>query len=105
MVEISFDHYHGYDETTEILHEFTEEYPGLTELHSIGKSTEGRDLWLIEITNKETGPPEDKPAVYVDGNTHAAEVTGWEVCLWLIRRVLENVLCLWVGAGRPIAGA
>ncbi|GAF80617.1 unnamed protein product, partial [marine sediment metagenome] len=33
------------------------------------------------------------------------EVTGWEVCLWLIRRALENVLCLWVGAGRPIAGA
>jgi len=90
MVELSFDHYHGYQETTDILHAFAKEYPGLTELYSIGESTEGRELWLIEITNKETGPSAEKPAVYVDGITHSAEVTGREVCLWLIRHTLKS---------------
>jgi len=90
MVEISFDQYHDYQKTIDILHAFAEEYPGLTELYSIGQSTESRELWLIEIANKETGPSAEKPGVYVDGNTHSAEVTGREVCLWLVRHTLES---------------
>jgi len=130
MVEVSFDHYHGYDETTEILHEFAEEYPGLTELYSIGKSTEGRDLWLINITNKETGSPRRSPQSTLTatptrqrllGGRSASgfrvSLTGLEAYMFnaltlhrqgpgvQCRRALGNVLCLWVGAGRPIAGA
>jgi murein tripeptide amidase MpaA len=90
MVRIEFDHYHGFEEMAEILKVLAEEYPNLCSLYSIGRSTEGRELWLMEITNKETGPAEEKPAVYVDGNTHASEVTGREVCLWLIWHALEN---------------
>jgi len=90
MADLRFDRYHDYDEMTDILHAFAKEFPDLSELYSIGQSTEGRELWLIEITNKETGPAEEKPAVYVDGNTHAAEVTGREVCLWLVKHLLEG---------------
>jgi murein tripeptide amidase MpaA len=90
MVRIEFDHYHGYDEMTEILKGLAKDYPDLAELYSIGNSTAGRELWLMEITNKETGPAEEKPAVYADGNTHSAEVTGREVCLWLIKHSLEG---------------
>ena len=90
MVDLTFDRYHGYDEMTEIIHALAEEHPDLSERYSIGQSTDGRELWLIEITNKETGPAAEKPAVYVDGNTHAAEVTGREVCLWLVKHLLEG---------------
>jgi murein tripeptide amidase MpaA len=87
---LELDHYHGYDELTEILHRLTAEYPEISKLYSIGKSTSGKELWLIEITNFETGLGDEKPAVYVDGNTHAAEVTGKEVCLWLINHLLRQ---------------
>ncbi len=90
MVDLRFDRYHNYDELTVILHAFAKEFPDIAELHSIGQSTDGRELWLIEITNGETGPAAEKPAVYVDGNTHSAEVTGREVCLWLVKRLLEG---------------
>jgi murein tripeptide amidase MpaA len=90
MVDLTFDRYNGYDEMTEIIHSLAEEHTDLSELYSIGQSTDGRELWLIEITNKETGPAAEKPAVYVDGNTHAAEVTGREVCLWLVKHLLEG---------------
>jgi hypothetical protein len=65
MVDLTFDRYHGYDEMTEIIHALAEEHTDLSELYSIGQSTDGRELWLIEITNKETGPAAEKPAVYV----------------------------------------
>jgi murein tripeptide amidase MpaA len=90
MVDFCFDMYHGYDEMTDILHALAKEFPDLSEHYSIGQSTEGRELWLIEITNKGTGPADEKPAVYVDGNAHSAEVTGREVCLWLVKHLLEN---------------
>ena len=37
MADLSFDNYHGYDEMTDILHAFAEEYPDLSELYSIGQ--------------------------------------------------------------------
>ena len=87
MIEWAFDHYHDYDEMAEILQALAEMHSDLSELYSIGQSTEGRELWLIEITDKKTGPSDEKPAVYVDGNTHSAEVTGREVCLWRARNI------------------
>ena len=90
MVRIKFDHYHRYEELTNLLKKVATEFPKLCNLSSIGKSTTGRELWIMEITNYETGLPNEKPAVYIDGNTHAGEVTGREVCLWIIQHVLEN---------------
>jgi hypothetical protein len=37
---------------------------------------EGRDRWVIEITNKDTGVGESKPAMWLDGNMHTDEVNG-----------------------------
>ena len=56
MVDLTFDHYNGYDGMTEIIYTLAEEHPDLSELYSIVQSTDGRELWLIEITNKETVP-------------------------------------------------
>ena len=66
MVNITFDQYYRYDELTRILNEFAEEYSNLIELKSIGKTYEGRDIWILEITNQETGAASDKPAVISD---------------------------------------
>jgi murein tripeptide amidase MpaA len=84
MVNITFDQYYRYDELTRILNEFAEEYPNLVTLESIGKTYEGRDIWLLTITNQETGAAADKPAVWVDANIHASEVSGSSAALHLI---------------------
>jgi murein tripeptide amidase MpaA len=80
-LQLNFDHYYNYEELTVTLQKLVSKYPNFAELKSIGKSVENRDLWLVEITNKETGSPESKPAVWIDGNTHAGEVMGSMVCL------------------------
>lgn len=86
--EFDFSHYYTYDEMTSFLKKMEEKHETLAKLHSIGKSGKGRDLWLMEITNFKTGPGEDKPGYYIDGNMHASEVVGSMVCLYTIRYLL-----------------
>ena len=89
-MKVDFEKYLKYDELTDTLHAFAEEHPGLCEVVSIGKSYEGRDIWLVEVTDHSTGPASDKPAFWVDANTHAGEVTGSMSALHLIQTLLEG---------------
>jgi murein tripeptide amidase MpaA len=90
MTQVRFDTYYRYDELTRILHAFAEEYPQLVRIESIGKSYEGRDIWLLTLTNFATGPAEEKPALWVDGNIHASEVSPSAACLYLIHRLTRE---------------
>lgn len=85
-----FSRYFTYQEMTEALHKLAEAYPKLARLQSIGRSYEGRELWLMTITNFETGADTDKPAYWIDANIHAAEVTGSATALYTIQYLLEN---------------
>ncbi len=89
-IPFSFDHFYKYDEILAFLKQAASEYPGFTGLSSVGKSYEGRDLWCITITNKATGPHNEKPAMYIDGNIHAGEVTGSHIALYTIKQLLET---------------
>ncbi len=82
--------YYKYDELVEQMNQWNKDYPELTKLYSIGKSYEERDMWLIELTNKNTGKSEDKPGYYIDGNFHAGEVTGCATAMYTVNHLLEN---------------
>ncbi|MGB7337762.1 MAG: M14 family metallopeptidase [Phototrophicaceae bacterium] len=90
MVHITFDHYYRYDELTALLNAFAEEYPHLVKIESIGKSYEGRDVWVATVTNFETGNPEDKAALWVDGNIHATEVSPTTACFYLLNKLTSE---------------
>ncbi len=90
MPEIYFDRYYRYDDLTRLLHAYAEEFPALVSVESIGKSYEGRDIWLATLTQRDTGTPEDKPATWVDGNIHASEVSPSSLCLHLIETLTAN---------------
>lgn len=87
MPDIHFDRYYRYDDLTGLLHAYAQEYPGLVTVESIGKSHEGRDLWLATVTNFASGPAAEKPALWVDGNIHASEVSASSACLYLINKL------------------
>jgi len=87
---LRFDHYYTYDQMVSALKILNKTYPELTDLEIVGKSEEGRDIYLITINNKATGAPSEKPGVYVDGNIHGNEIQASEVCLYLANRLLEN---------------
>ena len=83
-MNLQFDRYYRYTEFTDILHQFAREFPGLISLESVGKSHEGRDIWVVTATNTATGPAADKPAYWVDANIHASELAGGAAALYLI---------------------
>jgi len=90
QLNISFDKYHDYEDIRKFLDDAKSKYSKICKVYSIGKSFKGKDLNLIEITNYDTGKPENKPGIYIDGGTHGNEVTGVEVCLHTIKYLLEN---------------
>jgi murein tripeptide amidase MpaA len=90
MPDVQFDRYYRYEPLTEILKGFAEEFPNLVRLASVGQSYEGRDIWLVTMTNFETGPADEKPALWVDGNIHASEVSPSSACLHLINKLTSE---------------
>ena len=90
MPDLTFDTYYRYDDLTEILEGFAQEYPHLVRIESIGQSHEGREVWLATVTRFETGEDVDKPALWVDGNIHASEVSPSTACLYLIHRLVTG---------------
>ena len=84
MPKIRFNKFYRYNELTRLLKEYAKEYPDLLRLESIGKSREGRDVWLVTATNFKSGEDSEKPALWVDANLHASEVTGSAAALYLI---------------------
>lgn len=90
MAAVNFDHYYRYDELTRILQGFAQESPQLVRLESIGKSYEGREVWLITLTNRATGSDKDKPALWVDGNIHASEVSPASACIYFCKYLIDN---------------
>jgi murein tripeptide amidase MpaA len=85
-----FDTYYRYEELTRVLHDYATRYPGLARLASIGRSFEGRNIWLVAITNFATGPDTHKPALWVDANIHSAELVASVAALRLIEHLLSG---------------
>lgn len=55
-----FEH-HNFDKMTTFLKDLADKYPHITKLYTVGKSVEGRDLWVLEITDQ---PGIHEPGIY-----------------------------------------
>ncbi len=84
---LRFDKYHTNAEFGEHLQWLAKTYPNLVSLEEAGKSLGGAPIWAVTVTNRATGKPEHKPAMYVDGNTHGGEITGGEAGLHLVHKL------------------
>ena len=84
------DHFLSYEELTRQVQGWADAFPHLCRTTSIGRTPEGRDLWLLTL-----GPDPDiaRPSAWVDGNMHASELCGSSVAL----AIAEDVLRLHLG--------
>ena len=90
MLTLDYTTYFDNSELVTTLNTFVNTFPALATLQSIGKSFAGNDIWLVTLTNTETGPPRSKPALWLDGNIHATEVTGCMAALHVIDTLLNG---------------
>ncbi len=113
-VPISFDKYHGYTGTVKYLKDIAKAYPSITELIEIGKSNFDRTIYVLVITNLQTGTTLDghidlrnirkegiknvpamkshqgKPGQWICASMHGNEYTGTEVCLYIIDKLVAG---------------
>jgi hypothetical protein len=112
-VPIDFENYHTYTATVKYLKSVSQTYPSITKLLEIGKSTMGRSIYVLVISNTKTGttidaqvplgnmrkegvknvtpmePYQGKPGHWICGSTHGNEFTGTEVCLYTIDKLVS----------------
>ena len=86
----SFDRFYRHDELTRILRGLAERAPHLFAIESIGRSHEGRDIWAVTASNTRAAPAADKPAFWVDGNIHAAELAASTACLYFLHTLEQG---------------
>ena len=86
-VSLGFRHaYLDHERLTAQLRAWTSTYPDICRMMSVARTPEGRDIWLLTV-----GPEPDRirPAVWVDGNMHAAELAGSSVALAIAEDILR----------------
>ncbi len=83
----AYDRYPRFDEVTAHLRRFAEAFPELCTLEVLGTSHEGREVWIATVTDTSTGPHDAKPAIWLDGNIHASEVTASVALLHLVEHL------------------
>ncbi len=87
---IDLNRYYTAAETNRMLQDWATRFPELTEVEQIGESLLGAPLMSITITNEATGPASEKPALYVDGGLHSAELTSSSVATHVIAHLLSG---------------
>jgi len=85
---MNFNHYYTNQELDTTLHEWAQVYPRIISVTELGRSYEERPIWLLTITNHESGPDTEKPAVWIDANIHATEIAGTTTALKLVHTLL-----------------
>lgn len=81
-VQVSWNRYYTYEGIVDIMQKIAKAHPDLARMESIGKSYEGRDIYLLTVSDFKTGDPNKKPAMYIDGNIHSNEIQGAEFSLY-----------------------
>jgi len=89
-VDIAWNRYYDFEQVEDLLQRMADAFPQYVELRSVGKSLQGRDVWLAIVNNPDTGAHTEKPAMYIDGNIHGNEIQAAETVLYSMWKLLES---------------
>ncbi|XP_055501675.1 carboxypeptidase B-like isoform X1 [Leucoraja erinacea] len=87
----NYETYHSWDEIESWTGRIAEENPDLVSRMEIGKTYEGRSIYLLRVGNK-TGA--EKPAIFMDCGMHAREWISPAFCQWFLKEVVGSYNCM-----------
>ena len=87
---LPFRNFFAHEELVEFIEALAASRPDLCRLGSLGKSREGREVYLLTITDFASGSPDDRPGYLVHGNIHAGELSGTHTALYTARQLLAD---------------
>lgn len=90
VAELLLKEYHNYDEMKRLLENFQSTYHKISKLFSVGKSVEGRELLVFQITDNINEMEPGEPMFKYVGNMHGDETVGREMLISLIYHLLSS---------------
>lgn len=81
--------YHTYATLTTELQQIAAAHPDICRLFSIGRSVEGRELWMMKISDN-AALDEPEPEIKYSSSIHGNEVVGMEMCVYFIRMLVND---------------
>lgn len=81
--------YPSHEEISSFLKTLASKYPKIMKLESIGKSVEGRELWMVKISDN-VELDEVEPEFKYISSMHGDEITGRELTQFWIKDLLEG---------------
>jgi murein tripeptide amidase MpaA len=87
---MDFNRYFTNEELARLIDAWVATYPNIIQVSSIGNSHEGRPIHLLTLTNLATGTDKEKPAIWIDANIHATEITGTTSALYIAYHLLSG---------------
>jgi len=81
-VQATWNKYYTNQGVADLCSRLAKTYPGLVTMETIGKSYQGRDIYLLTITDKKIKDHSDKPGFWIDGNIHSSELQGTEMAMY-----------------------
>uniref|UniRef100_A0A3B4UK53 Carboxypeptidase A6 n=1 Tax=Seriola dumerili TaxID=41447 RepID=A0A3B4UK53_SERDU len=85
--QYDYEVYHSLEEIQSWMFEMNRTNPDLVEMFSIGKSYEGRPLYVLQL-GKRSRP--QKKAVWIDCGVHAREWIGPAFCQWFVKEAISS---------------
>lgn len=89
-VPMNWNRYHDNKQIEQFCKDLQKAYPDLVKYESIGKSYEGRDIFVLSVSDFKNGDADRKPALWIDGNIHANELQGSEIAMYTAWYLAEN---------------
>src|SRR5262249_27400632 len=81
--------YHSYAEMVDVLMDTQAAHPDIVQVDTIGKSSQGRDLYVVKISDN-VGSDENEPEVLFDSLHHAREHLSLEQSLAILRWLADG---------------
>ena len=87
---LGFDRYHTPEELNASVRAINQTNPGVTAIHSIGRSPGGQELLVLEIGPRAGGKSRRVPAVFVVANLEGTLPIASEAAMFLAYRLIED---------------
>jgi len=81
--------YHNYQALTDELKNIADSHPEIARVSSVGKSAQGREIWMMTISDNVDADEREPKLLYI-ANMHGDEVVGREISIYHIRRLLNE---------------
>lgn len=85
-----FSSYHNYDQMSKEIKSLVNANKNIAKIESIGKTIQGRDLWVVTIANQNGAPVDERPGMFIGANFEGDHVIGSEISISILRYLLKN---------------